>query len=1263
MTTRLYAAFFFLFFYTNQITAQVNVTGSNGLNGNYPTLGGPTGFFGALELGPDQAGMNIVVTITSNIANDPGGLLYGRNWASLKIIPSGNRTVTSTANGSIIGLAGANNLCVDGLNSGGNSLTLVNNSTTSLGSVFMFSNNSSFDTLRNVTCRGSGVGDAVVFITNSTTGNHHNLVENCDISSSGAGSPSYGFASISGPLNNDNTIRNCNIHDIYNTTADSYGIYIAFGAGRTTIENNRIYQTAPRIPASGTPSYTAIAVGFTDGDGFIIRNNIIGGANAAGTGYSVFGSTGSGPAFTGIRVTHIGFSPVSFPSRTEITGNRITGIEITSTKANNANNYGVFMGIDLGNGNNTDSVRCSNNVIGGISGNDSIKITALTTVATLSCIGIRNTATRGNTIDSNIIGAISMISTSGNRTSAFVGISSEPSSSAATIQIRNNTIGNNDVPNSITSNYTGAGGTLIGIRLSGTAPGALYNIKRNTVQNLQHTGANNGNGALASVAGILSATNSNNQLNIEGNQVRNLSNNATTTFTLEVTGIRWISQSGAGSTTAVISKNMVYSLSIPNSTSVLSKVSGLLVASGTLSYISNNMVCVGEQSPGKAYGLEIAASNVQLFNNSFRVTGSSAIAEGAAVLKSVVNTLPATNNIFYNDRAGLPASQFAIRFSTGISAGAPFTGSNNLYYTAGTNLAQLSAANYTSFPALVAAFAAVAPNVETAGKSAQVTFNSTTDLHTTDGDVVNGGRQLVTATPPITDDIDGQARPACFDIGADEVTGYATAPNTSTWTGATDTKWCSPCNWDKSIVPAQTENVIVPGLLGNYPQLNTAAACATATANNLTLNTGSSITIQTGGVLDVYGNFTNNGTYTHTGGDVVLKGTAPQIIQSATAPLNFFNLEANGSGEKILSVNSTVNGQLTLTNGNIAIGNQLLTATAISGGGIGSYIITNGTGLLQVPAVGAGPVHFPVGPNVSAYNPVSLTNGQGLDYSVRVETGINPPLANPFAAVVNRTWTINSSATPALPVPVTFQFNNGEWSPAFVVSDPIEAGQNIASVWNVIASSLSASVLTPYTVNVPNITQFNTPFILGNNGSILLLRYPFYCAAEQLTGGNRVVWNAENPEAILRFEVEHSLNGRDFERAGVSFAIAGTGSYEFLHTGVVPGTHYYRVKAVKRNGSVVWSNVARVSQQAGELNIQQVYGQSPLTAVVSSAHSGNTRFNLYNSNGSLVSTVVVAIQKGVNLVSMPTVLLPQGVYYLRAGNDNRQSGTYRFVVR
>jgi len=1237
---------------------QVVVTGSTGLDGNYPALGGASGLFPAIELGPDQTGNNILVTITADIPAEPGAsLLFGRNWTSFKMIPSGNRTITSNVAGSIISLAFASNILVDGLNTGGNSLTLINNSTASLGSVAMLSNNSSFDTLRNLTCRASGVDDAVIFITNSSTGNHHNLIENCDISGIGGSRPTYGIVSISGPLNNDNTIRNCTIHDIYSRTADSYGIYIAFGAARITIENNHIYQTAACIPLSGNPTFTGIALGFTDGDGFIIRNNTIGGNAADGSGYAVFGSTATGPGFIGIRARHIGFSPPSFPSRTEITGNRIRGIDITSAKNNNAGGFGVFIGIDMGNGVNTDSVRCSSNIIGGASGIDSIIINALATVAVLPCLGIQNTSTRGNTIDSNVIGAVSLVGGL-SRTSAFFGIQSNAVSAAFPVPIRNNIIGNADVANSIHSNHTGIGGNLAGIRVAGNSPNATYRITNNTIQNLQHTGANAGTGVTASVIGFVSVTGAVNKLEIENNTFRHLTNLAVTTSAIQVNGISWLPQPGAGAAPALIRNNQVYGLSVPNSTSASSRVTGMICGAGNESHIINNMVSVGNGAPGKVYGIEINGSTVKMYNNSFRVTGTGAITDGAALLRSVISTVDAKNNIYYNDRSGTPNNQYAVNFPAGFLAALPYTGSNNLCYSPGPNIASNSGINYATLAAFNTILNTVAPNAEINGRTAAITFTSVDDLHTTDIDVVNAGMNLSAATPAVTTDIDNDTRTTCYDIGADEVS-YSPVPNTATWTGAIDTKWCTPCNWDKGIVPVATDNVIIPAGPLNFPLLNTAASCAVSVANDITINTGASVSISTGGVLELSGHFSNNGTYIHTGGDLILNGNAAQTISSSTAPLNFYNLQLNGSGLKQLTVNAAVNGSLTLTNGNLSIANNDLRATAISGGALLSHIITDGSGLLTIPAVGAGPVVFPMGPDAASYNALTFTNGQGIDFSARVEIGINPNIAFPGIAV-NRTWTINSSSTPAAPVGVQFEYANGEANAGFNYTGSVEVGKYIAPTWNVIASGITP--LGSYRV-ASDQTSFNSPFAIGNIGAFLAVDLYLQCQARKHDREAIISFRINEVDGVNNFEVQRSVNNGNFETLSLIQADPLRLEYSFTDPSTVPGINLYRIKANRRISIPKYSNIAAIINTEKGLLITSLHPNpvsSNGTVTISAAESGVLQISIIDLSGKTVKQWQVPVTEGSNQFNFSVLHLASGIYHL-AATDKTNKAVLRFI--
>ncbi|MBK0404964.1 lamin tail domain-containing protein, partial [Adhaeribacter sp. BT258] len=86
----------------------------------------------------------------------------------------------------------------------------------------------------------------------------------------------------------------------------------------------------------------------------------------------------------------------------------------------------------------------------------------------------------------------------------------------------------------------------------------------------------------------------------------------------------------------------------------------------------------------------------------------------------------------------------------------------------------------------------------------------------------------------------------------------ATMGDAGQWTGTTSTDWNVASNWSCNTVPTATTNVSIPGGLSNYPQL----ASGTAQANNLTVASGASITIN-GGALQLAGNLSNSGTFSN----------------------------------------------------------------------------------------------------------------------------------------------------------------------------------------------------------------------------------------------------------------------------------------------------------------------------------------------------------------------------------------------------------------
>jgi len=110
--------------------------------------------------------------------------------------------------------------------------------------------------------------------------------------------------------------------------------------------------------------------------------------------------------------------------------------------------------------------------------------------------------------------------------------------------------------------------------------------------------------------------------------------------------------------------------------------------------------------------------------------------------------------------------------------------------------------------------------------------------------------------------VDGTA--GTIDMGAYEYK-FGTDPLAGdiTWEGSASSDWNTAANWSGNAVPTATDNVIIPTVATNNPVI---AALASADCNNLTINSGGVLTIQSTmagtGSLITAGTFTNNGTFT-----------------------------------------------------------------------------------------------------------------------------------------------------------------------------------------------------------------------------------------------------------------------------------------------------------------------------------------------------------------------------------------------------------------
>jgi hypothetical protein len=113
-----------------------------------------------------------------------------------------------------------------------------------------------------------------------------------------------------------------------------------------------------------------------------------------------------------------------------------------------------------------------------------------------------------------------------------------------------------------------------------------------------------------------------------------------------------------------------------------------------------------------------------------------------------------------------------------------------------------------------------------------------------------------------------------------QLSGAITVTDTYTWTGATSTDPTVAGNWNPASVPCSGANEVIPSGLTNYPSYT-----------NLTIDAGTTFTVQSGAKMDISGILTNNGTLTIESGATLVQGASSTLAGSGT-----YNVKQNITG-------------------------------------------------------------------------------------------------------------------------------------------------------------------------------------------------------------------------------------------------------------------------------------------------------------------------------------------------------------------------------
>ncbi|HTN37099.1 MAG TPA: BspA family leucine-rich repeat surface protein [Arachidicoccus sp.] len=133
-------------------------------------------------------------------------------------------------------------------------------------------------------------------------------------------------------------------------------------------------------------------------------------------------------------------------------------------------------------------------------------------------------------------------------------------------------------------------------------------------------------------------------------------------------------------------------------------------------------------------------------------------------------------------------------------------------------------------------------------------------------------------------------------------------------------------------------------------------------------------------------------------------------------------------------------------------------------------------------------------------------------------------------------------------------------------------------------------------------------------------------------------WNSGVEVNLAHYDIETSVNGKNFRKISSTDATGSNGTYVYQTTQLEP-TAYYRLKAVDINGKFDYSSIAKLVQNGHSKEI--LLYPNPAKNYINVSIGAQNSLLIYNAGGSLVKSV--NLKAGVNNIDISH--LSSGVYF------------------
>ena len=376
------------------------------------------------------------------------------------------------------------------------------------------------------------------------------------------------------------------------------------------------------------------------------------------------------------------------------------------------------------------------------------------------------------------------------------------------------------------------------------------------------------------------------------------------------------------------------------------------------------------------------------------------------------------------------------------------------------------------------------------------------------------------------------------------------------------------------------------------------------------------------------------------------------------------------STTRTLSCKLIVYGTLNITGGKLQIGNNdvfLAQGATVTGASSSSYFVTNGTGVVTKIIAAGSSFEFPVSPNTSSYNALTINNTTGPIevYSVRVSAGITPSSSN-NAVCVQRTWNINEMTSGGNTANLTFKWAAAEHGASFNVSGTPYAFRHNGSTYLMVGSmttpALSSGIYSS-TTSAP-VSSFS-PWIVSSSASLPIVM-EYFTGTKLGNGTHQLDWKATCTGPNALFDLERSSDGRSFSAIKNIAADYNRCLLPFAHTDLspLPGKNFYRVRMKDEAGKITYSNIVLLlnGKSGFEIvNLQPNPASSIARLNYSSAQREELQIVITDSKGSMVFRKTVQAVPGVNQEELNVSALAAGTYTLSIISELSGQKNIRFV--